>query len=72
MDQVCPLSHWSTCGIFLLFSSPCWEESMPEAVALGVDTTISFSQFTDLPQVEHRLVCLGKLEIDMVTLCSIQ
>lgn len=67
MDQVCPPSHWSTCEIFLLFSSPCWE-----AVALGVNTTISFSQFTDLPRVEPHLVCLGKLEIDMITLCSIQ
>lgn len=39
-------------------------ENLSEADALGINTTISFTEFTGLPRVEPCLVWLGKLEID--------
>lgn len=64
-----PPSHWSSCGIFFLFSSPQWEEALSKEAVLGINTTISFSQFTDLPRAEPCLVWLGNLETQASPCC---
>lgn len=64
-----PPSHSSSCGIFFLLSSPRWEEALSKAAALGVNTTVSFSQLTDLPSEEHCFVWLGTQETQASPCC---